>query len=148
MLTVFDWLQSMTAVRALELKGSSYFLSIDKGPAADLAFELSATTSIIVDVLMRGPAKRTYGVFRNGADLTLLGFDRFHSFAVTESVVFVPELPVLFEKRFDDRKLIGKELLVFWAVELIMSPLFQRNISANKENKPADLLILFLNNVK
>lgn len=148
MLTVFDWLQSMTAVRALELKGSSYFLSIDKGPATDFAFELSATTSIIVDVLMRGPAKRTYGVFRNGADLTLLGFDRFHSFAVTESVVFVPELPVLFEKRFDDRKLIGKELLVFWAVELIMSPLFQRNISANKENKPADLLILFLNNVK
>ena len=148
MLTVFDWLQSMTAVRALELKGSSYFLSIDKGLATDFAFELSATTSIIVDVLMRGPAKRTYGVFRNGADLTLLGFDRFHSFAVTESVVFVPELPVLFEKRFDDRKLIGKELLVFWAVELIMSPLFQRNISANKENKPADLLILFLNNVK
>ena len=98
MLTVFDWLESMAAVRALELKGS-------KGLATDFAFELSATTSIIVDVFMRGPAKRTYGIFRNGANLTLLGFDRFHSFAITESVVLVPELPVLFDKRFDDRKL-------------------------------------------
>lgn len=50
-----------------------------------------------------GSAKRRYGIFRNSAGLTLLGFDQFHGFAITELVVFVPKLPVLFDKRFDDR---------------------------------------------
>ena len=56
--------------------------------------------------------------------------------------------PVLFDEGLDDRKLISEEFLVLRAVDFIMSPLFQRNISADKENKPADLLILFLNDVK
>ena len=80
--------------------------------------------------------------------LTFLSFYRFHGFAITEQVVFVPESPVLFDEGFDDRKLISEEFLVLRAVDFIMSPLFQRNISADKENKPADLLILFLNDVK
>ena len=58
------------------------------------------------------------------------------------------EYPVLFDEGLDDRKLISEEFLVLRAVDFIMSPLFQRNISADKENKPADLLILFLNDVK
>ena len=138
----------MTAVRALKFKWSCHFFTVDKGLTADFAFELSTATSIIVDVLMGSSTKRTYGLLRNGAGLTLLSFDRFHGFAITESVVLVPELPILFDKRLDDGKLIGKKFLVFGAVEFIMSPLFQRNISADKENKPADLLILFLNDVK
>ena len=95
---------------------------------ADLAFELSTTTSIIVDVLMGSPTKWTYGVFRNSEGLTLLSFDRFHGFAITESVVLVPKLSVLFDKRLDGGKLIGKKLLVFGTVDFIMSSLFQRNI--------------------
>lgn len=72
------------------------------------------------------------------------GHDRFHGFAVTEAL----KLPVLFDKKFDDRKLIGKEHLVFWTVEFIMSPLLQRDVSADKENKPADLEMLSLNDSK
>ena len=148
MLTVFDRLQGMAAVGTLELQWGGYFLAVDKGLATDFAFELTAAACIIVDVLMGSSTKRTYGLLRNGAGLTLLSFDRFHGFAITESVVLVPELPILFDKRLDDGKLIGKKFLVFGAVEFIMSPLFQRNISADKENKPADLLILFLNDSK
>ena len=65
---------------------------------------------------MRSSTKRANGIFRNRACLTLLSFDRFDGFAITESVVFVPELLVLFDKGLNDRKLIGKELLVFGAV--------------------------------
>ena len=147
-LTVFDRLQGMAAVGALELQWGSYFLAVDKGLATDLAFELTAATCIIVDVLMWCTTERTYGIFRNGAGLTILGFDRFHGFAITEPVVFVPELPVLFGEGFDDGKLISEELLIFGAVEFVMGPLFQRDISADKENKPADLLMLFLNDSK
>ena len=116
MFTAFDWLQSMTAIGALELERSRYFFAIDKGLAADFAFELTTTTRIIVDILMRSSTKRANGIFRNRAGFTLLSFDRFDGFAITESVVFVPELPVLFDKGLNDRKLIGKELLVFGTV--------------------------------
>ena len=71
-----------------------------------------------------------------------------NDFSVTESVVLVPEFPVLFDEGLDDRKLISEEFLVLRAVNFVMSPLFQRNISADKENKPADLLMLFLNDSK
>ena len=148
MLTIFYRLKGMTAVGTLKLKWSSYFLAIDKGLAADFAFELSTTTSIVVDVLMRSSAKRARDIFRNSTVFTFLSFYRFHGFAITEQVVFVPESPVLFDEGFDDRKLISEEFLVLRTVDFIMSPLFQRNISADKENKPADLLILFLNDVK
>ena len=148
MLTVFDRLQGMAAVGALELQWGSYFLAVDKGLATDLAFELTAAACIIVDVLMWCTTERTYGIFRNGASLAFLGFDRFDGFAITQAVILVPEQPVLFDEGFDDGKLISEELLIFGAVEFVMGPLFQRDISADKENKPADLLMLFLNDSK
>ncbi len=77
-----------------------------------------------------------------------MGLDWFYGFAVAEEVIFVPNLPVLFEEWFDDRELIREELLIFRAVEFIMSPLLKRNVSANKKNEPANLLILFLNDFK
>ena len=138
----------MAAVRAVKFKWSCHFFTVDKGLTTDLTFELTASAGIIVDVFMWSTTKGTYGIFRNRACLTLLRFDGFDSFAITKPIILVPELPVLLDKRFDDRKLISEELLIFGAVDFIMSPLFQRNISADKENKPADLLILFLNNSK
>lgn len=54
-------------------------------------------------------------------DIGFNAFDRYVSF-------------ISFAKRHDDRKLIGKELLVFWTVEFIMNPLLQRDISADKED--------------
>ena len=64
------------------------------------------------------------------------------------AVILVPEFPVLLDERFDDWKLVREELLILRAVDFIMSPLLQRDISADKENKPADLAILLLNDVK
>ena len=46
---------------------------------------------------------------------------------------------------FDDWKFVREELLILRAVDLIMSRLLERDISADKVNKPADLAILFLN---
>ena len=74
--------------------------------------------------------------------------DGVYGFAIAEEVVSVPKLPVLFEEWLDDRELIREELLIFRAVEFIVSPLLKRNVSANKKNEPANLLILFLNDFK
>ena len=148
LLTVFDRLQGMAAIGTLELKGSRYVLAVDEGLATDLAFELSTAPRIIVEVLMRSCTKWAYGIFRNGAGLTVLGFDWFNGFAVTEPVVLIPELPVLFDERPNDRQLIGEEFLVFWAEYVIVGPLLKRDVSADKENKPTNLSVLFLNDSK
>lgn len=92
--------------------------------------------------------KRIYGIFWNGTSLPFLGFDWFDGFVITKSIVVVPKLLVLFDEGLDDRKLISKKFLVFGTVVFIISPLFQRDISADKENKLADLAILFLNDGK
>ena len=47
-------------------------------------------------------------------------------------VVFEKELPILFDERFYDWKLVDFELLVLWRMGIIESPVFKRNISANK----------------
>ena len=97
---------------------------------------------------MRGAAEGTYGIIRNGASLAFLRFHRFDSFAIAKTVIRIPELPVLFDEGFNDRQLIGEEFLLFWAVYFIVSPLLERDVSADKENKPADLFVLFLNDSK
>lgn len=132
-LAVFDWLQGMAAVGALELQGSSYFLTVDKGLVIDLAFELFTSAGVIIDVLMRSTAEGACGIFRNSAGLAFLCFHRFDCFAVAKTVILIPELPVLFDERLDDGQPIGKELLVFGTVEFIMSAFFQRNISADEK---------------
>ena len=58
------------------------------------------------------------------------------------------KLSVLLDERLDNGQLIGKELMVLGAVEFIMSPLFERDKSADKEKEPGDLAKLFLNNGK
>ena len=80
--------------------------------------------------------------------LPFWGFTGWRAFSIAETIILVPEFPVLLDERFDDRQLVCKELLILRAVDLIMSPLLERDISADKENKPADLAILFLNDSK
>lgn len=147
-LAVFDRLECMAAVRTLELQRGNHLLTVDKGLAADLALKLSAAAGIVVDVLVWRTAERAYGIRGNRTGLVFVRLDRFYGLAITETVILVPEKPVLFDKRFDNGKFIRKEFLVFWAVDLIVSPLFERDISADKKNKPANLVILFLNDVK
>jgi len=145
MLPVFDRLEGMAAVRALEFQRGCDIFPVDKGLLTDLAFKLSTSTAVIIDILMWGAAERADGVCGDIMSLTFLGFDWLYGLAVTKKVVFVPELPVLFDEGLDDGQLIGEELLVFGTVELVMSPLFERNVSADKKYQPADLLVLYLN---
>lgn len=145
MFPVLDRLKSMSAVRTLEVERCSHFLAIHKGLTTDLAFELSASTGIIVDVIVRGTAKRADGIFGNGTNFAFLSFDWHDRFAIAEAVVFVPELPVLFDKGLDDRESVGGEFLILRTMNFVMSPLLERDVSADEENKPANLLRLFLN---
>jgi len=144
-LPVFDRLEGMAAVRALELQGGCNLFPVDKGLLADFAFELSTSATVIIDILMRCTAERADGIRRDIVGLAFLGFDWLYGLAVPKTVVFVPELPVLFDEGFDDGQLIGEELLVFGTVELVMGPLFERDVSADKKYQPADLLVLMLN---
>lgn len=148
MFPFFDRLEGMAAVRALKFKRCSDLFTIDKGLAADLALKLATAASIIVDVFMWCTTERTYGIQGDITGFAFLRLDWFYSLAIAETVVFIPELPVLFDERFDNRQFIGKEFLVFGAVELVMSPLLERNVSADKEDKPTNLFVLFLNDSK
>lgn len=148
MFPVFDRLEGMAAVRALKFKRGSHLFAIDKGLAADLALKLATAASIIVDVLMWCTTERAYGIHRNITVFPFLRLNWFYSLAIAEPVVFIPELPVLFDEWLDNRQFIGKEFLVPGAVEFVMSPLLERNVSADKENKPANLFVLFLNDSK
>lgn len=80
--------------------------------------------------------------------LTFLGTNRLNSFAIAKQVVSVPKLPVLFDKWLNNGQSISQEFLVFRTVEFIMSPLFEWDVSADKKYQPANLLVLFLNDVE
>ena len=121
---VFDRLEGMVAVRTLEFQRSGYLFSIDKGLTADLAFELSATTGIVVDVVMWGTAERAGGIRRDGMRLALLRLYGRKCFPIAETIILVPKLPVLFDEGFDDGKFVRGKFLVLGAVYLIVSPLF------------------------
>ena len=79
---------------------------------------------------MGGTTEGADGIFRNG--FTIAPLNRRHSFTIAPGVVLQKELPVLFDKRFDDRELIHFELLVFRRVRVIKSPLLERDVSADK----------------
>jgi len=99
---VFNRLKGMLAVRALEFQRGCDFFTVDKGLPADFAFELSASAAVIVDILMRCTAERASDIRGDIMGVAFLGFDRLFDLAITETVVFVPEQPVLFDKGLDD----------------------------------------------
>ena len=130
------------------MRGVTTFFLGYKGLSVDLALKLAMAAGVVVNILMGCTTKRAYGICWDRALLAFVRLDRFYGFTITETIVFIPELPVLFDERLDNGQFIRKEFLVFWAGEFIMGPLLERDISADKENKPADLAILFLNDIK
>ena len=56
-------------------------------------------------------------------------------------------VPVLFIGD-DFWKFINLELVVFWRMGIIKSPLLERDVSTDKVNEPADLFMLVLNVLK
>ena len=113
---------------------------------ADFALVLPVATVVVIDEVMRSTTEWTDGIFGNG--FTIAALNRFDCFTILPLVVFKKELPVLFDKGFDDRKFINLEFLILWGMGIVKSPLFQRNISANKVKKPTVLLVKVLNCLK
>ena len=62
-------------------------------------------------------------------------------FKVRDEVFVVPVLAEV----SDQREFINLELLILWRMGIIKSPLLERNVSANKVNQPAVLLVKVLN---
>ena len=141
--TIFFSYQGLAAVRAYQSKRSFNYFAGNESLTTDLTLILTITTIVIVDVMMRSTTKRTYSFFGNRFTVTALNF--LYRFTVFPLIVFEKELPILFYKSSDDRELVNLEFLVLWRVGIVESPLLERDISADKVNKAAVLLIKVLN---
>ena len=121
----------MIAVRAFEgiRFGESVFLR-GKGSGADLAQELSFGAVVFV--------KKRFGSITSGTGAAVINvthavsFDRFDGLPVLPFEIrdVVSVIPFFVEDNL--REFIDFELLVFWRMGIIESPLFERKISADK----------------
>ena len=138
---VFHRDESMSAERAAKLKRLVETVVLrGEHRAADLAQELAFGTIVAVEVLGRGVTAGASRIGRNTAFAAPA--DRPELAAVVGALVFTPEvLPVLFLQGDDPWELIRFELLVLWGMCLIISPLLERDVSADKTEKPAFLII-------
>jgi hypothetical protein len=105
---------------------------------------LSGFAVVAVEIGLWSFAGRAGAVFW---DVTLRATaDRHDRFAISPGIVAVKILiiPVLMVMN-DLWELIHLELLVFWGVGIIKGPLPERDISADKIDQPAVLLIKLLN---
>lgn len=102
MFSVFDRLEGMTAVRALKFERGHHFLPGHKGLPADLALKLTTVAGVVVNILVGCTTKRAYGIRWDRPLVAFVRLDGFYGFAIAETIVFVPELPVLLEERLDN----------------------------------------------
>jgi hypothetical protein len=147
---VFLMDEAVTAMRAFQNSsfGEAVILGWRKMRLADFAQDLTFLFAIVPhQIIHRGITCRAGTVFRNVAFYTAK--DRFDGFVVTFFVVRnkILPIPILFV-RDDFGKLIYFEFLILWRMGIIKSPLPERNISANKVNKPTNLFMLVLNELK
>ena len=129
-LTVFPGNKCISAVRAGKSKWCCDDFAGRESLTADFALVLTVSTIIVINVVMRSTTQRTDGIFGNGFAIATL--DRLNRFLIFPVIVFEKELPVLFDKGFDDGKLINLKFLILWRMGIIKSPLFKRDISADK----------------
>jgi hypothetical protein len=130
--TVFLRNQDMSAVRTAQ--SQRLIMAADTGRKAvitDLAHQLALGTVVLIEVDHGSTTTRTAGLFWNITGRA--SADRFHFTAVTLPVIAleVVPVPVLFRST-DDRKLVDREFLVLWGVGILMGPLFEWNVSADK----------------
>lgn len=136
--------KGIAAMRAARLNGRKAALGRGEPGGTDLAEELALGTIVFVEERLRGITARAGAIIRNvtltaAADRTdLLAIELF---VVRDKIFVSPVLP----KVGDQREFINCELLVLWGMGVIKSPLFERDISADKVNQPAVLVIKDLN---
>ncbi len=143
-LPLFLWDEGVAAVRAAQLHGREAAFSWGEPGVTDLAQHLPFGAVVSVEVRHGGITARAGAVlwdvaFRAavyGADLFAIAF-----FDVGNEL---PVSPALAEVS-DERQLVSLEFLVFWGMGIIESPLFEWNVSADKHDQPAVLLIKVLN---
>lgn len=108
---------------------------------------MSGFTVITIKIRLWGTAGRAGAVFRDVAFLT--SGDGFYLNTVPAFKVRNQETPVPFLlDDLDFGKFVYFELLIFWRMGIIESPLLKRDISTDKVNKPANLFMLVLNELK
>ena len=115
---------------------------------ADLAQKLVFLLTIVPhEIVHRGITGRAGTMFWN---ITIaMSKNRLNGFVVTLFVIGNKIFPVpLLLIGYDFWKLINLELLVLGRMGFIKSPLLERNVSTDKVNKPADLFMLVLNELK
>ena len=140
--------QSIPAVWAVEggLPGETVLIRREVG-VTDFALHLPGFSVVAVEIGLRCAAAGTGAVLR---DIT--GFtpgNRFNFFAIAVLKVRDQETPVpVILVDLDFGKFINFEFLVFWGVGIIISPLLERDVSADKADEPAVLLVKVLNNRK
>ena len=143
-LALFLWNKGAAAVGAAELHGREAVFSRGEPGVTDLAQHLPFGAVVSVEV-RHGSITAWAGTvlwdvaFRAavyGADLFAIAF-----FDVGNEL---PVSPALAEVS-DERQLVSLEFLVFWGMRIIESPLFEWNVSADKHDQPAVLLIKVLN---
>ena len=127
---VFLGNKGISTMRAGESDGSCNNFTGAEGLPTDLALVLTITTIVVIDVMVRSTTQRADGILRNG--FTIATLNRFDKLAIFPLIVFQKELPVLFNKGFDNRKFVNLEFLVLGGMGIIESPLLQRYVSANK----------------
>ena len=105
---------------------------------------MSGFTVITIKIRLWGTAGRAGAVFRDVAFLT--SGDGFYLNTVAVIKVRNQETPVpLMLDDLDFWKFVHFELLIFWRMGIIESPLLERNISADQVYQPAVLLVKILN---
>ena len=136
--------KGITAMGAAQFQAGETALMGGESGGADFAQELSFGTVVPVQVRFGSITAGTGAVMRDIAFRT--ASDRADLLAITLFIVrdevFV--VPVLAEVG-NEREFINLELLVFWGMGVIKSPLFERDVSADETDQPAVLLIKQLN---
>ncbi len=130
-LPLFLWDESIAAVRAAQLHGREAAVPRGESGIAYLAENLSFGTVVPVEVWHGRVTARTGAVLRNIAfrtavyrpDLLSVAF-----FGIGDKLLVSPFLAEVGNKR----ERIDLELLVFWGMGIIRSPLFEGYVSADK----------------
>ena len=112
----------------------------------DLAEELAFITVVLVEVDHGSTASGAADVFRNVTGFTAL--DGLKLFTIFPAIVFQEIFPVpVLRGRADiaeDRRFVHPVFLVLGRMGIIEGPLLKRDISADKRDQPAVLLIKVL----
>ena len=148
MLTIFLGNKSMSAVRASELEGCMTILFWREKCLANLALKLTFGTIVLVEIDLRCIASGAFAIVRDIAFRTtpyrLDGLIiRITPLKISHEIPVIPWLNIQ-----DQRELINLKFLIFGRMRILISPLFKRNISTDKVDQPAVLLIELVDDFK